>query len=122
MGASIRLGINLPDDFGIQTIDSLATTSGGRSAQSRRIGAYAFVATEGRLLLYDAFLNSNIFQHSQRVHSELLVGDVIGGFVFYLRCLEIGYIHFARTPVFHGQTEHDSYGAVFLKLKWRPKT
>ncbi len=119
LGARVRVGVHLPNDFGIQTIDSLATTSGGVStADPHRWGAYLFAGTEGRVVLHNAFLDGNLFRHSQNVDKEILAGDLMMGFVVVLNRVEIGYTQFYRTPEFHGQVEHDSFGAVFLKIKF----
>lgn len=119
LGARLRIGVNIPDDYGIQTIDSLATTSGGVTCSRRhRWGAYFFGAVEGRGVLHNVFLDGNLFEQSHSVDKEVLVGDVAFGFVVVLNRIEVGYAQFYRTPEFRFQTEHDSFGAVFAKIKF----
>jgi len=59
-GAMVRFGYNIPDDFGVQNIDSLATQTGGRSAETRSFGAYLSAAADGRAVLHNAFLDGNL--------------------------------------------------------------
>src|SRR5581483_9078829 len=76
-GATLRLGINLPDDFGPQTISSLMTTDGGWSPDHRgsRWGAYVFTGIEGWLVAHTVFLDGNSFESSQRVNHQPFVAE-----------------------------------------------
>lgn len=122
IGGTLRLGIPVPEDFGIHFIDSLATTSGGiTSDKHRRWGAYLFARAEGRAVAHNAFLDGNLFASSHRVDKEYLVGDFSVGFVVLLNRVELGYALFARTAEFRRQAEHDAFGAVFLKIKCNPR-
>lgn len=120
LGGQIRIGFNLPDDFGIQTIDSLATSSGGfsKSQAKSHWGAYVFAGSEGKAVLHNAFLDGNLFRASHSVEKEYLVGDFKAGFAFVLARVELGYTYVFRTPEWHGQTENDSFGSFFLKAKF----
>ncbi len=120
IGAQVRLGFNLPDDFGIQTIDSLSTASGGFSGSqaSSHWGFYVFAGPEGKAVLHNVFLDGNLFQSSHSVEKEYLVGDFKAGFVLVLAHIEMGYTFVFRTPEWHGQTESDSFGSVFIKAKF----
>jgi hypothetical protein len=120
LGGQIRIGLNLPDDFGIQTIDSLATSSGGfsKSQTDSHWGAYVFAGSEGKAVLHNAFLDGNLFRSSHSVEKEYLVGDFKAGFALVLAHIELGYTFTFRTPEFHGQTESDSFGSFFLKAKF----
>lgn len=118
-GTIVRLGYNLPDDFGYHTIDSLATTSGGRSkSMPARCGAYVFAGAEGRVVFYNETLDGDLFHDSHEVQREVLVGDTMVGFVVAYDWLEFGYTHTFRSPEYRGQNEHDSFGSVFVKLRF----
>lgn len=119
-GGMFRVGWNLPRNFGLQTVDSLTTPEGGlppgRIDWSRRLGVFAFVGTEGRLVAHNIFLDGNLFQSSQRVEKEPLIGELRTGFAVQLgRCL-IGFTQVFRTPEFRKQPEHDAYGSVFGQI------
>ncbi|GDY20906.1 membrane protein [Verrucomicrobiota bacterium] len=119
-GGMFRAGWNLPGNFGLQTVDSLTTPEGGhppgRVDWSRRLGVWAFVGTEGRLVGHNIFLDGNLYQSSQHVEKELLIGELRTGFAVQLgRCL-LGFTQVFRTPEFRKQPEHDAYGSVFAQI------
>jgi lipid A 3-O-deacylase len=118
-GPVLRAGYNLPDDFGYHTIDSVATTSGGRSkSKPSRWNAYVFAAAEGRVVFYNETLDGDLFHDSHSVQREWLVGDTLIGFAVGFEWLEFGYAHTFRSPEYRGQDEHDSFGSVFLKARF----
>lgn len=119
-GTSFRLGWNLPDDFGVPTIDSLTTAGGGRSAgaDARPFGAYFFTGVEGRAVGYTVFLDGNIFPSSHSVDKEALVGEWKTGLVLVFRRLDLGAVHVLRTREFVGQRHNDRYGSIVVKLKF----
>lgn len=119
-GASLRLGWNLPDDFGAQTISSLMTTEGGWSPNrtQSRWGFYVFSGVEGSIVLYTAFLNGNLYRDSHRIDGEPFVGEWKSGAVAVLGRVETGFTYVFRTREFIGQTEDNGYGSVFIKVKW----
>jgi hypothetical protein len=130
IGGMVRAGFFLPDDYGNQTIDSLVTSAGGWSPTQvgSRWGAYVFAASEGKYVIHNAFLDGNLFYDSYSVDKQDLVGDFKTGFVvildfrrswlFHITGIEAGYTYVFRTPEFHGQTENDEFGSVFLKFKF----
>jgi hypothetical protein len=120
VGASVRLGWNLPDDFGAQTISSLMTTDGGWSPSrtGSRWGFYVFSGVEGNIVLYTAFLNGNLYRDSHRIDGEPFVGEWKSGAVAVMGHVEAGFTYVFRTREFVGQTEDNGYGSVFFKIKW----
>jgi hypothetical protein len=119
-GVSVRLGWNLPDDFGVQTISSLMTADGGWSPSriGSRWGFYVFSGVEGSIVLYTAFLNGNLYRDSHRIDGEPFVGEWKSGAVAVMGHVEAGLTYVFRTREFVGQTEDNSYGSVFFKFKW----
>lgn len=119
LGAVLRVGVNLPDDFGYHTIDSLATTSGGLScSRPQQWSAYLFAGAEGRVVLYNQFLDGTLFHDSHSVDKRWVVGDFVGGFVVGLNHFELGYAHTFRSREFHTQTERNSFGSIFFKARF----
>lgn len=119
-GGTMRLGWNLPDDFGVQSIDALATTEGGRSPSRKagRYGAYVFTGVEGRAVAYTAFLDGNLFHDSLRVDKETFVGEWRSGLIIVLNRVELGYTYILRSKEFKTQDDRDRYGSAFLKCKF----
>lgn len=116
IGGQVRLGLNLPDDYGIQNIDSLITSAGGWSG--RQWSTYIFAGAEGKAVLHNAFLDGNLFHNSHRVDKEPLVGDFKAGFVFVLNRVELGYTYVFRTSEFEQQSVSDQFGSFFMKVKF----
>ena len=116
LGGQLRAGFFLPDDYGVQNIDSLVTSAGGWT--SRHWGAYVFAGSEGKVVLRNTFLDGNLFSPSHSVQKESLVGDFKAGFMFVLHRVELGYTFVFRTPEFRQQTESDEFGSLFLKIKF----
>lgn len=121
-GGIVRLGVNLPADYGRETIDGLGTGGSGRPTDPElRVphwSVYVFAGAEGKVVAYNTFLDGNLFAHSRNVDREILVGDFKAGFGVAYRMLEIGYTQVWRTPEFHGQTEADSFGSIFVGLRF----
>lgn len=118
-GGFLRIGWGLPEDFGTRTIDSLSTTSGGRSrSHPRNWGAHVFVGTEGRIVGRNEFLDGNLYRHSLHVDKRYLVGDALLGFNVTVGRLDVGYTHVFRSPEFANQTEHNEFGSVFARISF----
>jgi lipid A 3-O-deacylase len=119
-GGQFRLGWNLPDDFGVQTIDSVVVTEGGSSPSQtgRRWGAYLFSGIEGRAQIYTAFLDGNLFRSSHSVNKEPLVGEWRSGLVFFLDRMELAYTHIFRTAEFVRQEKTHVFGSLMLKYNF----
>ena len=119
LGGQVRAGWRLPGDFGTQTIDSIALPSMGRtSGAATRRGIFAFVGVEGRAVAYNAFLDGNLWQHSQHVDKFPLVGDGKFGLVYSGKRFDVSLTQVIRTKEFAGQREIDAYGALALSVKW----
>lgn len=120
IGSTVRLGWNLPDDFGIQHGDSLSIVAGGPSPSHKsHWGFYVYGSAAGRAVGFNEFLDGNIFYNSHSVHKEPFVADLIGGAVATSKYMECGFSLIYRTPEFHGQLQHDAFGSVYLRFKWQ---
>jgi hypothetical protein len=118
-GGMVRIGYNLPDDFGYHTIDSLATTSGGKSrSEAIRWGAYVFGGFDGRVVFYNQTLDGTMYHEGHSVQRNWLLGDSLIGFAVSANWLEFGYAHTFRSPEFSHQSQHDSFGSVFGKIRF----
>ena len=120
IGALVRLGVNLPPDFGVATISSLASPEGGRPARSAasRFGFYVFTAGEAWTVLYTAFLDGNLGQRGHRVEKNPFVTERKAGIVFVLDHVELALTYAYRTPQFEHQRKDDGYGSILLKVKF----
>lgn len=117
-GGTIRLGFNLPDDFSMQTINSLAITDGGRSqSHGGRWGIYVYGNAEGSAVAYNEFIDGTLFCDSHHVTREPLVGELTCGGAIVTPYVEIGAVYAWRTREFTKQDGWDRYGSVYIKVK-----
>ena len=119
-GATLRLGWNLPDDFGVQIIDSPAAVNGGLNRRQHDFSVYAFAGADGRYVVHDITLDGNSYQTSQNVRKYDWVNDLSWG-VAVQPCahLEISYDRVSRSKEFSGQLGKDDFGSVDFKFMCR---
>ena len=118
-GATARIGWNLPDDFGVQIIDSPASVNGGLSHRGSQFSIYAFAAADGRLVAHDITLDGNSYQTSQSVRKYDFVNDLSCGVAMQpCRHLEISYVQVTRSKEFSGQSRKDVFGSIDFKFMW----
>lgn len=115
LGATMRVGWRLPQDFGPQTIDSPLLISDG----PRGLGIYAFGRVTGRVVGRNAFLDGNLVHRSHRVDKEPFVADFSYGLVaLFGRHCELSWTFITRTREFRGQLGNDQFGSVAGRLRW----
>ncbi len=116
-GLEVRLGWNLPDDFGVSRIrpagDSGPAAGAGTGGQTR---AYLFGTGEGRLVLRDIFLDGNTFVSSHRIDKRPLVGDFAMGLCLAHGRYSISFAHIYRTREFDHQPQAHTYGSFVLSF------
>ncbi len=116
-GGIVRLGWNLPADFGPQLIDSAATDYSALPHTPHPFGFYLFTGVAGRAVGRNIFLDGNTFNDSLRADKEWFVGDWSWGFAFHaFRHLEFSYTRVRRTHEFKTQQGMDTFGSLNLRL------
>lgn len=115
-GVMTRLGFNLPDDFGVQMIDSPITLSAGSSPP---IGAYIFGQVEGCAVGRNTFLDGNLYRDSFHVKKETFVGDLSYGMALSVgKHFDLSYTRVVRTKEFVLQEGYDRFGSLVATIKW----
>lgn len=113
--ATLRWGMNLPDDFGPSRIADINMATGGWADDC---GFYLFARAGGRAIEHNLFLDGNTFPDSLSVSKHALVGEIHFGIVAVLwRNLEIGYSQTYSTHEFKTQTGDPNFGA--WTIAWR---
>ena len=114
-GGLIRIGVNLPDDFGQPTIQSSLPISAG---VPRSFGVHVFAGVEGRATAYDSFVDGNLWRSSHHVAGEPLGVESRVGFALTWHSVDLGFTYARQTKDFKLQTggDHD-YGALWMN--WR---
>jgi lipid A 3-O-deacylase len=120
LGAELRFGLNLPDDFGTGVIGPASSTStpvDGSMGASRSwfpLGMYVFARMDGRAVGRNVFLDGNTFGDSHSVGHRLFVADISAGFAFNYKNTKLAYAFVYRTKEFDNQIEPQVFGAVSL--------
>ena len=114
-GATWRVGLHMPDDFGPGRLADVSSATGN---QSNKTGGYAFVRATGKAVQYDIFLDGSEFRDSHGVDSEPLVGEIQIGIALYGKykdwLLQANYSQTFMSKDFEDQGSTDSYGALML--------
>jgi lipid A 3-O-deacylase len=131
LGGAVRFGYRVPENYGYQTIDSLAVPAGGiggdwwdgsdqgfEAESWRDWGIFAFAGADGRAVAYSAFLDGNLFHNSHHVKRRPLVADLKCGMTFWWKRLEATYALVLRTEEFHGQSARNAFGSFSLSWKF----
>jgi len=119
-GAEVRLGWNLPADFGTSIIRPGGDTNGPSSAADPRLngprsfGFHLFAGVSGRVVLRDVFLDGNTFDDSHEIDKEPLVGDYVVGASFVFRQWKVSYAQNFRTREFERQPSQHNFGSVSI--------
>ncbi len=115
VGAIIRLGPDLPDDFGPSRIYPGIGGSDWFHA-SPGFDWYVFGGGELRGVARDIFLDGNTFRDSQSVDKKPFVGDIKLGAVALYGDTRLSFTHVFRTREFYGQPKIDQFGSITLSF------
>ncbi len=121
-GLMLRVGMNLPDDFGPLRLDPGLPGSNyfvpdTSSAGGFWYSAYLFAGFDTRLVGRNIFLDGNSFHSSPSVDKNLVVNDLMFGFAVAVDCCRVAFTHVVRTREFKTQTSTDQFGAVSLTVR-----
>lgn len=118
-GATLRVGWELPADFGGFEDDVLALPLplAGDVREPPGIGAWALVRLDARASIFDVLLENSPLHDGPSVRREPVWASVEVGLVvsFYERVM-LGYTHTVRSPEFMGQGGPDAFGSLFLQV------
>lgn len=119
VGITTRVGWNLPDDFGVQIIDSPSAVNGGGSERKNNFSVYAFAGADGRLVGRDITLDGNSWRTSQSVKKYDWVNDLSWG-IAVQPCahFELSWVQVTRSKQFSGQQNKDVFGSLNFKFMW----
>lgn len=123
LGAEIRAGAVLPDDFGTSAIrpggDNNAPLAAGDPRRGfGASGVHGFVSFDLRGVARNIFLDGNTFSDSHRVDKRHLVGDVAIGLAWRGRYGKVAYSYYVRSKEFYGQPQGQRFGSVTLSTEF----
>ncbi|HEY0946027.1 MAG TPA: lipid A deacylase LpxR family protein [Opitutaceae bacterium] len=120
-GATLRLGLNLPSDFGISLIRGASLPNAPLDDRDPRVAArrsasfFVFAGVDGRAVARDIFLDGNTWRDSPSVDKESFVGDAFYGVgIFFGRRWQLTYTEVVRSREFEGQDEENYFGSITL--------
>jgi len=117
VGATARIGMDLPSDFGPPRIRP--SLPGSALFEPDKAWAwYIFAGFEGRYVLHNIFLDGNTFSDSHSVDREPLVGDFQAGAAVTVGRMRLAYIYVLRTREFREQDVPDRFGVISLSFKF----
>jgi hypothetical protein len=120
-GGTVRLGLNLPSDFGVQL--ARPGSVGGaptddldpRVAPDRNFSVFVFGAADGRAVAHDIFLDGNTFRASRSVDKKHFVADLSTGVGFIAGRWQLTYTQVWRTPEFKTESgRYNNFGSLTL--------
>ena len=120
VGGELRMGLNLPDDYGTPTIGPSSVTStpvDGALGADRSwfpVGAHVFARVDGRAVAHNIFLDGNTFGNSPSVGHTPFVADLSAGFAINYRNTKLAYAVVYRTKEFSAQHGAQLFGTVSL--------
>ncbi|MDP3071956.1 MAG: lipid A deacylase LpxR family protein [Opitutaceae bacterium] len=120
-GGTLRLGVNLPSDFGVQ-LARAGSVGGGptddldpRVALHRNFSFFVFGAADGRAVARDIFLDGNTFRASRSVNKEPYVADLSAGAGLIAGPWQLTYTQVWHTKEFEKQRgNYNRFGSVTL--------
>lgn len=116
-GATLRLGPELPFDYGPPRIEPSLPGSG--SFEPRKgVGWYLFAEVDGRAVARNVFLDGNTWKASRSVNKEPLVADLRAGIALTVGRVQLVYTQVVRTREFETQDEHDEFGTVSVSFRY----
>lgn len=119
-GATVRLGINLPSDFGVSLIRGASLPNGPVDDRDPRVSPdrdwsfFVFGGGNGRAVARDIFLDGNTFRDSPSVDKKYFVGDAFYGVGVILGKWQITYTEAVRGKEFKTQHGKNYYGSIML--------
>lgn len=108
---TLRLGTNLPDNFGPARIAQFRDVTG---TSRGNWSAYVFGRIGGQFVAHNIFLDGNTFESSVSVAKEQEVGEAALGIALRYKKIEFGWSTTWRTREFKDQDQIDSFGAISL--------
>lgn len=120
-GGTVRVGLNLPSDFGVQLArpGSVGGTPADdldpRVALDRNFSVFVFGAADGRAVARDIFLDGNTFRSSRSVTKEPFVADLSVGVGLIAGRWQLTYTQVWRTREFTTESgRYNNFGSITL--------
>ncbi|MCX8156671.1 MAG: lipid A deacylase LpxR family protein [Verrucomicrobiae bacterium] len=121
VGAQLRFGYRVPDDFGttlMRGMVHLPPPRQPREAGSPRWGVYWFGGGNVNLVARDITLDGNTWRDSRSVDKEWMVPVAEVGMAFYYRGVQAAFTYVFWGKEFKGQNNYTEFGALTLSYSF----
>lgn len=117
-GFTVRVGQNLPRDWGPPRISPTLPGSGVFRPRAP-FGWYLFASLDGRGVFHNIFLDGNTYKSSRSVSKRPFVGELqVGGAMNLGLRLRLTYTHVLSTREFRSQRGKTNFGSVSLSYRF----
>lgn len=118
VGATVRVGRNLPADYGPPRIHP-ALSGSDFFLPTKSFSWYVFAGTEGRFVGRNIFLDGNTFgDDNSTVDKKYWVADAQVGVAFTYDVWRVAYTHVFRTKEYKTQDDAESFGAFTVSYQF----
>lgn len=117
IGATLRLGYDLPADYGPPRIRPSLPGS-DFFIPTKEIGGYLFTTIEQRAVAHNIFLDGNTFRDSQHVSKEILVSSLQVGAAITYGEARLSYTQVFMTKEFKTQQQAPQFGALTFSYRF----
>jgi lipid A 3-O-deacylase len=121
VGGTVRLGVNLPSDFGVDLIRGGGGASSPLDDRDPRVAAdrswsvFIFGGADGRAVARDIFLDGNTFRDSPGVDKRTFVVDLSYGVGLIAGRWQLTFTQVSRTREFEAQLhKYNEFGSLTL--------
>jgi hypothetical protein len=116
-GATLRVGYDLPADYGPPRIRP-SLTGADYFLPRHDFGFYLFAGAEGRAVARNIFLDGNSFRDSRHVEKFPFVGDIQYGVAMTIGDWRFAYTQVAALREFKGQKSGDNFGSFSVSTRF----
>lgn len=117
LGATFRLGYDLPADYGPPRIRPSLPGS-DFFIPTQELGGYLFTTVGGRAVARDIFLDGNTFRDSASVDKKPFVGSLQAGAALTWDSARLSYTHVFMTREYTTQPDRQQFGVLTLSYRF----
>lgn len=124
-GGEMRLGLNVPNDFGTFLIGPGSGTNAPINDKDLRFssnpspfGIHLFLGLDASATARDLLLDGNTFTESHSIHKKPLVYKYFGGFGILIHRLKITYANVRESKNFYAQKRVETYGSLTVSYSY----